>query len=67
MRSRLAGASQMNIIVPALIGRVEQTGLPVSTHDALYHKLDTQPARHIKDPCERRALPGCARCAGSHT
>lgn len=34
MRSRLAGASQMNIIVPALIGRVEQTGLPVSTHDA---------------------------------
>ena len=34
MRSRLADASQMNIIVPALIGRVEQTGLPVSTHDA---------------------------------
>ena len=34
MRSRLADASQMNIIVPALIGRIEQMGLPVSTHDA---------------------------------
>ena len=33
-RGRLADASQMNIIVPALIGRVEQMGLPVSTHDA---------------------------------
>ena len=34
MRSRLTDASQMNIIVPALIGRIEQMGLPVSTHDA---------------------------------
>ena len=34
MRSRLTDASQMNIIIPALIGRVEQMGLPVSTHDA---------------------------------
>lgn len=34
MRSRLADASQMNIIVPALVGRVEQMGLPISTHDA---------------------------------
>ncbi len=34
MRSRLADASQMNIIVPTLIGRLEQMGLPVSIHDA---------------------------------
>ena len=34
MRNRLADASQMNIIAPALIGKVEQMGLPVSTHDA---------------------------------
>ena len=34
MRSRLADASQMNIIVPAIIGRLEQMGLPVSSHDA---------------------------------
>ena len=34
MRSGLADASQMNIIVPALIGRLEQLGLPVSSHDA---------------------------------
>ncbi len=33
-RSRLTDASQMNIIVPALIGRVERMGLPVSIHDA---------------------------------
>ena len=33
-KGRLADASQMNIIVPALIGRLEQMGLPASTHDA---------------------------------
>ena len=34
MRSRLADASQMNIIVPAIIGRLGQMGLPASSHDA---------------------------------
>ena len=34
IRSRLADASQMNIIAPAIIGRMEQMGLPVSTQDA---------------------------------
>lgn len=34
MRSRLVDASQMNIIVPALVGRVEQMGLLLSKHDA---------------------------------
>ncbi len=33
-KGRLADASQMNVIVPALIWLMEQTGLPVTTHDA---------------------------------
>ena len=53
MRSRLADASQMNIIVPALIGKVEQMGLPVSTHDAYTtswtrNRLDI-PKTHVND------------------
>lgn len=34
MRARLADASQMNIIIPALIRRIEQMGLPTAEYDA---------------------------------
>lgn len=33
-KKRLADASQMNIIIPELIRRIEQMGLSISTHDA---------------------------------
>ena len=33
-RAPLADASQMNVIVPELLRRIERLGLPVSTHDA---------------------------------
>ena len=33
-RAPLLGASQMNIIVPELLGRLDKLGLPSSTHDA---------------------------------
>ena len=33
-KTSLASASHMNIIVPALVKRITEIGLPVSTHDA---------------------------------
>ena len=49
----LAGASQMNVIVPELLRRIERMGLPVSTHDAYTtswtRKRLRVPKTHVND------------------
>ena len=66
-RAPLAGATQMNIIVPELLRRIEQMGLPTSTHDAYTTSWTRKrlgvPKTHVNDalcveaPYELQMLP----------
>ena len=59
-RSSLAAASQMNIIVPELLRRLEAMGMPVSAHDAYTTSWTRRRLAVAEDARKRRALRGCA-------